>query len=239
MNPVHDKIPTIYMCKLVDGESTKRGRSRKFLATDELNPEFKDLLDKETQFVVTGKIDGTCCLIRDELLMKRRDIKPKSALPETWVQTGKNTNKEKHLIGFMPVCRDNKEDKWHTSVLLPLGDKEIFHEPMAKTLVLEKGKLCIRYVLLSELEGRTVELCGPKIQGNPHGFPMHCLVPHGMFVLKLPNEALYFEKEPFVKWFNECCGKFEGVVVHFKSGEMFKIHRHHLDLKWMKSNILD
>ena len=239
-NTVLDKIPAIYICETVDGDSLKPGRSTKYLATKKLNPVFEALLTSGVPYSVTGKVDGTCCLVRNYKLMKRRDIKPKKKIPVGWVETGKpkahvksksgtviRTKKPPHRIGFMDVSLDSSDDKWLRTAL-----KVKVRVVYLKTLVKKYGKLFIEWVNIEDLNNISVEMVGPKIQLNTHKLDQQCAIPHGMFVLKgCPKD---FDYDILVEWFktDDHTKYFEGIVVHFKTGEMFKLHRYHLDMEW-------
>jgi len=98
--------------------------------------------------VATRKYDGTCCMIRDGKLYKRREVRagqpepPGFGCSEVDTATGKS-------VGWAPVG-DGAEDRWH---------REAF--AAAKEMGAEDG---------------LYELCGPKIQGNPERFDTHVLV---------------------------------------------------------------
>jgi hypothetical protein len=99
----------------------------------------------------TRKIDGSCCLVRDGKLLKRREIKPGQKMPENFepVTTDETTNK---IMGWVPVG-DGKEDAMH---------REAFQK------LQEAGQA---------VDG-TYELLGPKVQGNPERLNGHELWPH-------------------------------------------------------------
>lgn len=224
--PVLGKIFTIFKCETVEGKSNKPDRDRKFLATNELLESFKDALESGTKFVVTGKVDGTCCLIKDSIFMKRRDIKNGRKIPPKWIETC-GEDKNGHRIGFLPIESKGNDDKWFREVITITDNLTT-----VKTLVIKDSKLVIENVPIETLEGKTVEFVGPKVQCDPHGILEHCVIPHGIF--ELDNFPCDFNFEQFVEWFktDEKTQFFEGVVVHFENGQLFKIHRHHLDLPW-------
>lgn len=93
------KIPTIF----------QRDPERMQRVTDKQNPECGWVFDGEG--VATRKYDGTCCLVKDGKLWKRREIKKGQPRPEGFEiadydeVTGKT-------VGWMPVS-DGKEDRWH------------------------------------------------------------------------------------------------------------------------------
>ena len=124
-----------------------------------------------------------------------------------------------HKIGFMPI--DNY-DKWHHDCMSNDG-KNIN--------VLKKINNNIRIVNtpIINLEGKTVELIGPKIQGNPHKVPKHCVYIHGDINI---NFCIYSELSKTKNMFlnNSIMSYFEGIVIHFSNGNLYKLHRHHLDI---------
>jgi hypothetical protein len=231
--PVLGKVSTIYKCERSEEPATKPGRETKFLATSEFYIGFKECLDSGKKFKVTGKVDGTCCLVKDGVFHKRRDIKINGKgkrkkpmkVPEAWFETSP-ADKYGHRIGFMPI---EKEDKWFRDVL-----DDPNHPTSIRTLISVDGKLSINMVPLKELDNQTVELVGPKIQGNLHSLPVHCVIPHGMF--ELTDYPEDFNLDGLKSWFesDDMASLFEGIVVHFEDGSLFKIHRHHLDMVWSR-----
>ena len=117
------------------------------LVRDEINPEAQWVADGEGY--ATRKYDGTCCMIRDGKLYKRREIKSGQNKPADWEpadgvdpQTGKQ-------MGWVPVD-DSNADRRHRAAFAWLEDKA---------------------------DG-TYELCGPDVSRNPERFAAHVLVPH-------------------------------------------------------------
>lgn len=69
----------------------------------------------------TKKYDGTCCLIRDHLLFKRREVKKGDLSPALFesIDFDEETGK---TVGWVPVG-DGPEDRWYREVdLSGLGD---------------------------------------------------------------------------------------------------------------------
>lgn len=99
--------------------------------------------------IATRKLDGTCCMVRDNKLFKRREIKIGLVSPigfevaDTDLETGK-------IVGWMPVG-EGPEDKFHR----------------------EAWTGCDTW------PDGTYELIGPKIQGNPEHQQFHLLIKHG------------------------------------------------------------
>ena len=68
----------------------------------------------------------------------------------------------------------DKGDKWHIDCM----DGEFIN-----VLRYENNGIFIVKEKLSELEGKSVELIGSKIQGNPHKVNKHCVYLHGSIEL--------------------------------------------------------
>ncbi len=98
----------------------------------------------------TRKIDGTCCMIRDGQLFKRREVTEEDVqndrLPRGFERADSDSTTGK-IVGWVPVT-DAPEDRWH---------REAFQEWQ---------------------NNGTYELVGPKIQGNPENLPDHRLIGH-------------------------------------------------------------
>lgn len=99
--------------------------------------------------VATRKLDGTCCMVRDGVLYKRREIKAGQAVPPDFESNGTDEETGK-TVGWVPVG-DGAEDKW-------------FRDAWNAWDCRPDG---------------TYELIGPKVQGNPEGTAIHILVRHG------------------------------------------------------------
>ena len=191
-------------------------------------------------YKVTGKVDGTACVIKDSTMCKKRDLKPGRKVPKTWfslvtVQDTKDNNDEEHLhmIGYMPI---EKSDKWHYDCFAKNDDGTL---DLTRVHILNRkdNHLIYEVANIRDLEGKSIEVMGPKFQGNPHKLDRHVVMVHGELELKTyPSLDSTNLLELSKKWFVEGeCGKFlEGVVVHFgnNTNKMFKVHRHHLDMSW-------
>lgn len=99
--------------------------------------------------VPTRKIDGTCCLVKDGVLWKRREVKKGQKVPDDFVLSSEDEETGK-TVGWVPVG-EGEEDRWHREAFAAQPD----------------------------LVDATYELVGPKIQGNPEGVSAHTLVMHG------------------------------------------------------------
>lgn len=103
--------------------------------------------------VATRKLDGTCCLISDGKLFKRRELRPNERAPGCFEFADHDTETGK-TVGWMPVS-NGPEDRWHREAFADLTrpDRPPFPDG-------------------------TYELIGPKIQGNPERVKEHLLIPH-------------------------------------------------------------
>ena len=62
--------------------------------------------------VATRKYDGTCCLIENGMLYKRREIKKGKKTPENFVLADHDETTGK-TVGWVPVNFESKEDQWY------------------------------------------------------------------------------------------------------------------------------
>ena len=109
----------------------------------------------------TIKLDGTCCMVRDGALYKRREIKKADLIARApagfeVADTDELTGK---VIGWVPVG-DGPEDQYHREAFDGVG-----------------------------LDDGTYELVGPKIQGNPEKSDSHVLWNHNDPVLIVPGDV--------------------------------------------------
>lgn len=260
---VRDKVDPIFQCKHVKGTETEKvGRDgEKYLAIPKLNDELVQCLNENIPFKVTAKVDGTSTLVLNSTLLKRRDRKnawdkrqkkmiPKK-MPNSWIQTGVQT--DSHGVGYMPL---EKGDTWFFDVFerdVNPDEVDAIGHPLingkkstrVRVVKFKDSKLVYEYVDLSDLNGKSFELLGPKIQSNPHGLKFHALMEHGLIECKTyplisTNVVDFADLLQQIKEFHNTDPLgivIEGTVLHFKNGKMFKLHRHHLDLEW-SSNIV-
>lgn len=71
----------------------------------------------EGEGVATRKYDGSCCMVRDGKLYKRREVKEGKQIPADFEEEDfdKNTGKR---FGWVPVT-DSPEDKYHNEAFCP------------------------------------------------------------------------------------------------------------------------
>lgn len=188
------KIPTLFM----------RNRDTDNRVRDEVDPECQWVIDGEGY--ATQKHDGTCCMVRDEKLYKRYELRPGKEPPEDFEPAGdvdENTGKQQ---GWVPVGK-GPEDKWHREAM--------------ETLVYRSGP--------ENNKDGTYELCGPRVQGNPEGFERHVLVQHGSISMKAPRSF-----DELRDWLAE--RDIEGIVWHHPDGRMCKIKKRDFGLKRKPDN---
>jgi len=232
---VTDKISAILVCQHIKGtETTKPDRDGpQYLATNTINPDLLEKLRSGRSYKATGKIDGTGCIVKDGALFKKRDLKTPEARanpPSGWIETGRDQGTG-HLIGFMPLDKTNKSDQWHIAC----------HTSDDHIMVLDASRgfndLQYKEVLTTSLNGLSVEVVGPNFQKNPHNLAMHCVTLHGDILLNNFPDLTQSDSDLLQRikdWFDSSDqGPFlEGVVIHLDDGSMFKLHRHHLGMKW-------
>lgn len=97
----------------------------------------------------TRKLDGTCCMIRDGHLFKRRELRKGESPPPLFEQADFDAETGK-TVGWLP-CDIGPDNRWHMEA----------------------------FAVDPSLPNGTYELVGPKVQGNPEGLLNHLLVAHG------------------------------------------------------------
>lgn len=119
----------------------------------------------EGEGIATRKLDGTCCMVRDGKLYKRRDLRKGEKAPPLFDPADHDEETGK-TVGWVP-CDIGPDDKWHMEAF------EVEHG--------------------AALPDGTYELIGPKVQGNPEGVPTHVLIEHGHPKLLLDDVPRTFE----------------------------------------------
>jgi len=134
------KIPTLFKREFV---------GKDFLAKNEVASSTDWVLRGEG--VPTRKWDGTCCLIQESKLYKRRDVKKGRKPPTGFIPAQDPDPKTGHWPGWVLV--DNSpDDKWFKAAWDACGQS---------------------------LPDGTYELCGPHFQGNPEGLEEDKFLLHG------------------------------------------------------------
>jgi hypothetical protein len=149
--------------------------------------------------VPTQKIDGTCCLVRAGELYRRYDLKAKKGRhdpPPGWEPAQAAPDPvTTSWPGWLKVG-DKAEDQW-------------FREAIKNGLP----------------EDGTYELCGPKVQSNPEGYPDHRLIRHGSTVLADCPRSFEGIRD-FLR-----DRDIEGIVWHHPDGRMVKVKKKDFGLK--------
>ena len=162
-------------------------------------------------------------------------------VPESWIPASGVTVQDGlampddigHTPGWVPLEQNSRQYCWHLQAVnldrgMVLILKNFQEEYNDKRL-----ELCT--ASLSQYVGRTMELIGTNINGNPYKIgtkekPIHIYVPHGEVTFQSEPPQSFSE---LGEWFeNTEDGQVEGIVWHCKDGELYKCHRHHLGLRW-------
>ena len=123
--------------------------------------------------VATEKIDGTACMIKDQQLYRRYDVKKGKTAPPGFEPAQDPDPVTGHWPGWVPISDTDPADKWH-------------REAWQGVIGIAEG---------------TYELIGPKVQGNKYGLDSHIFRLHGDVVLDgVPRDFYglknYFEQHP-------------------------------------------
>lgn len=162
-------------------------------------------------------------------------------VPEEWIPASGSVTENGdiipdaggHIPGWVPVKA--KSHCWHSSTICEESNLALVLCPSKQM----PNKLEIILQPLEELDNCTLELVGTNINANPYRlgskrWPVHLLVRHGILEL---SEVSCPTKGCLRDWFSDHPeGQVEGIVWHCPSGTMYKLHRHHLDLKWPIDN---
>jgi hypothetical protein len=119
------KIPTVFERDWQGGD-----RSR---VLDKVHPGCEWVLVGEGH--ATRKLDGTCCLVRDGMLYKRRELRKGEIAPPLFERADYDEETGK-TIGWVPVG-NGPEDQWHRDI-----EGLVFHHPdgrMAKIKLKDFG----------------------------------------------------------------------------------------------------
>ena len=111
-----------------------------------VHPDCQWVLDGEG--IATRKYDGTCCMVRDDRLYKRHELRPGKTAPEGFEPAQDIDPSTGKQPGWIPVG-DGPSDQWHREAM--------WEWPRPNG---------------------TYELIGPKIQGNAEQALQHQLIAH-------------------------------------------------------------
>ncbi|MDF3280897.1 DUF5565 family protein [Gordonia sp. N1V] len=158
----------------------------------EVNPECQWVLDGEG--VATVKWDGTCTMLdADGRWWARREVKPGKTPPDNWIAVDADEVTGKR-VGWEPV-EQSPFAKFHSEALT--------------------------HVYNGSIRGRTYELVGPKINGNPRNTPWHLLIPHG--TTELPTFPRTFDEMADALTHQWAIDHMEGVVWWHPDGRRAKL----------------
>lgn len=220
MNPVLGKINSIFEY-VRDDSGRPTGDTQNIISKD-----LQEKLASDMSYRVTAKVDGTCCWIHQGTLWARQDVKTGRTAPEGWVPTnGTEPDAGGHLIGFRPL---NTGDKWHRDALKDNGTSGLFIQRG------EDGNFIYATHPLSDFENVTVELVGPKLNGNKHGLEKHALIVHGSIDVTESIGDRWKTHETMTEWLTTDGAKYEGVVIHMSDGSCYKTHRGHVKMSTTK-----
>ena len=166
----------------------KRDEQDRRYVTDEVTPGCEWVLAGEG--VATRKYDGTCVMLDEHgQWWARREVKPGKVAPADF-QAEEFDEVTGKTVGWEPLAQ-SPFAKFHAEALAK-------HD-------------------LSLLPG-TYELCGPKVNGNPEGYPWHVLIGHR------DAEVLANDQPPaaLVSWYGKTVA-YEGIVWHHPDGRMAKL----------------
>lgn len=168
-----------------------RNEEKRSLVTRMPNPACQWVFDGEG--VPTRKYDGTSCAVLDGHMLKRYEVKRGKTAPDRFLPADEIDEVTGKQPGWVPVA-DGPGDKWHREALQAWDNQ---HKAIA--------------------DG-TYELLGPKVQGNPEGYPSHILMPHAQAEEVEDGPRTY----DGIKNAVIACGR-EGIVYHHPDGRMAKI----------------
>ncbi len=170
------------------------------------------------------------------------DLKP---VPEKWMPASgvplldgvPQRDANGHMPGWVPVDPSSQQHCWLLTavdldhglglVLQPSDDENSTH-------------LEVKIRRLADLEGMTMELIGTTVNANPYNIgskkvPVHLLVRHGSIPIEDPPPVDHHELK---KWLSSHPnGNVEGIVWHCRNGQMYKVHRDHVELSWPTEDI--
>jgi hypothetical protein len=145
--------------------------------------------------VATRKWDGTCVMLDEHgAWWARREVKPGKNIPPGY-QIVQHDEATGKLVGWEPMAQSSFA-KFHAEAVENCGGVE---------------------------GADTYELLGPKINGNPDGFDVHVLMPHGWARRsdRIDCEAAPRDFDGLRTWL--LARHYEGIVWHHPDGRMAKL----------------
>lgn len=168
---------------------------------DQVTPGCEWVLSGEGE--ATRKYDGTCVLVRRDGLavhgFARRIVKPGKVRPDGFVEMDHDPITG-NTVGWEPIANSGFARWFDEAVTNYDGDRH------------------------GSLVPGTYELCGPKINGNPEGYPEHRLILHASAQpIQLPVPLNFGQVKRTMEDFTDF--GWEGLVWHHPDGRMAKIKR--------------
>lgn len=155
----------------------------------------------------TAKFDGSCCAIIDGVFYKRYDAKKGKTPPANAIPCCDPDPVTGHWPHWVPVDPNNPQDKWFVKALDNTNEILGFH-------LEDYDRLPATY-----------EAVGPHFNGNPHGYEVDSLVPHGVTRIKVARTfddvRDYLEHHPV-----------EGIVFWLHNKPVCKIKRSDFGFEW-------
>lgn len=183
------------------------------LATEVLTPGAEWVVNGEGK--ATIKFDGSSAFFKNGVLFKRFDRKLKSHFMKMARKMGDKFIPEDHMFNEVPEGAIPCEEKpaahsLHFPHWVPVGEgpEDKFHREALENSGMLK-------------DGKTYELVGPKVNGNPYNLEKHELWEHGSIEFKVED----FSFEGLKKIFEEKLKNEEGLVFHHTDGRMIKLRR--------------
>lgn len=142
-----------------------------------------------------------------------------------------------HIPGWVPVDTSSRQHLWHLTSVDLVNEVGLVIQPIPDDV---DGMLEVVAKPLQDLCGTTLELIGTNVNGNPYKLgtkeqPFHLLVRHGSIGFRTSPPIQY---DTLKQWFSDDPeGQVEGIVWHCSKGKLYKLHRHHLGLKWPVDNL--
>lgn len=163
--------------------------------------------------VATLKIDGTATIFMNGKLYKRFDRKLTKRFERMRKRKKDKFIAEPHMFRELPEgaipCEEKPDEvTFHHPHWVPIGDGNedaFYREAIENADKLEEGK--------------TYELIGPKINGNPYDLDKHILVEHGSEIV----ENIDLSYEGLKKWLKD--NFVEGLVFHHPDGRVAKLRK--------------
>lgn len=190
------KIPTLFK-KQYDG--------KKFVGiTDEVTPGMEWVLDGFG--IATEKMDGSCCLIMDDMFYKRYDAKRGKTPPAGAIPCCDYDPDTGHWPHWVLVDENNPGDKWFIEAYRTYKKNHAYY-----------------------IHNGTYEAIGPHFQGNPYNMVEDTLYCHGDIMISPPSGGWTFES--IREWLRENETS-EGIVFWRHGAPQCKIRRKDFGFKW-------